>query len=107
MSYWWRNSGVSQDTPKGSHRAFAEGASRITNIKNCRRGTLNRFKEDIDEAQKHLQIYDFIPSEWMRRKGSYKQYADHYRQKKNCVTVKPLIDEATLERNVGGCKLNI
>ena len=91
---------------KDSARAFAAGASRRAHVNNCRKGTLSRFTEDLDEAVKMQQLHDFIPSEWMRRNGSYEQYSEHHRQKKNCVTVKPLINEATLERNVGGCKLN-
>ena len=64
-------------------------------------GMLTRWQRDINETMFTQELVDYIPTEWMRRNGSVTQYCIFFQKKIS----KPFLDEATLERNGGGCKL--
>jgi hypothetical protein len=91
---------------KDSARAFAAGESRNTHVNNCRKGVHARWEKDIKEAMCTQELVHFIPTEWMRRNGSYTQYCNFFQKKTLKKKKMPFLDEASLERNVGGCKLN-
>ena len=66
---------------------------------------LRRWMKAVPAAMKKKELHSvFIASEWMRRNASFAQYVKHH-QEKNTYSGS-LLNEATLERNVGGCKLN-